>query len=91
MVTTIHNKELRKALEKEGMADLTLLRGDGYFYWTSDTNEDLSLALLDVPTIPVCWYCQQNLDSWLRDAQEAFKAAKATLALWKEWEKEEQA
>lgn len=64
--------QVRKHIQKK-YPDLNLIRGKGYFYFVSDTNEKLSYDLnskLDTTSVLVCNIYDLTLDQWLLEADE---------------------
>jgi len=72
----IKNKKFLAALKRDGLEDMKLIRGDGYFYWVSDTDFNLGVALVDSPMIMVCYFKHQSIEKWVADAKEAYLAAR---------------
>lgn len=63
----VKNKRLYSALEKEGIVDVVLVKGDGYFYLTSD-NEDVfnsKISNIESNFIPVYALCHLSIDGWV--------------------------
>ena len=76
----IKNKAFRKAMDANGLSDLTLIRGYGYFYWVSDSNFELGVALMDVPKVMVCRFNQMALYEWITEAFTAYHEAQRIMA-----------
>lgn len=58
---TITNRQLRKALEAEGLGDINLEKDDGYFYIWSD---ERVIDLYD-NSICVCHFNQCTIGEWV--------------------------
>jgi len=67
----IINKRFRKALERRGLADMDLVRGNGYFYWTSYSNKELR-SLINKSgreNVIVNWFYQLSITQWVDIAE----------------------
>jgi len=71
----IQNKALLRALKKEGLEDMKLIRGAGYFYWMSNTNRKLGLALVNAEVVLVCYFHHLSIVDWVQEAKEAYQNA----------------
>lgn len=66
---TIKNKKLLEALKKEGLEDINLEKGNGYFWVWSDT-EDLNLYS---SSILVNSFKDQSIKDWVNDIKKILK------------------
>lgn len=66
---TIKNKKLLEALKKEGLEDINLEKGNGYFWIWSDT-KDLNLYS---SSILVNSFKDQSIEDWINDIKRILK------------------
>lgn len=73
MARDIKNKALYKALAKEGIEDVILVKAEGYFFVTSD-NEQMyeKLRELESTSIYVYSFAQQSIEEWVEDIKRLF-------------------
>ena len=66
---TIKNKKLLEALKKEGLEDINLEKGNGYFWIWSDA-KDLNLYS---SSILVNSFKDQSIEDWINDIKRILK------------------
>lgn len=68
MQQTITNKRFRKLMTDAGLADVELVKGDGYHYITSDNNERCQqIYSLTVQSIYVCHFNELTPAQWVEE------------------------
>lgn len=66
---TVKNRKLKEALKKEGLEDINLEKGNGYFWIWSDT-KDLNLYS---SSILVNSFKDQSIEDWINDIKRILK------------------
>ena len=68
-------KQVNEAIQRE-VGNVTLCRGAGYFYVTSDDRSlDLKLQAMYSTSIYVCHLSQQSLEAWIADVRDIAEQA----------------
>ena len=74
----ITDKRLRKELDKRGYNTIQLVKGDGYFYWVDeDENDTHNLLLADSTSVYLCHYNQQTYLQWVDELEQLIKSIEA--------------
>lgn len=61
--------QINKAIQKQ-FKNVTLFKGEGYFYvWSDEEEMGLKLAGLDTTSIYVRYLNQQSLEEWVQDVK----------------------
>jgi len=87
----ITNKELRKALDKAGLATLKLWRGDGYLFWYSDDPiTSNALYATGVSTVVlVCFFHHLSIARWVEEAKSMMAEIEQFEREYREYENEQ--
>jgi hypothetical protein len=76
MEMTIKNKNFRKAMDNAGFAKIQLVRSiQGYHYLYSDDNDTMDILMNVSTSIPVCYFSQQTIATWVSDVRDIWDAA----------------
>ncbi len=68
MQQTITNKRFRKLMAEAGLADVELVKGDGYHYITSgDSKRSQQIYSLTVQSIYVCHFNELTPAQWVEE------------------------
>lgn len=68
MLQTITNKRFRKLMADAGLADVELVKGDGYHYITSnDSERSQQIYSLTVQSIYVCHFNELTPAQWVEE------------------------
>lgn len=68
---TIKNRKLEEALKKEGLEDINLEKGNGYFWiWSDDEEMNLKITSLYSNSILVNSFKDQSIENWVKDIKE---------------------
>jgi len=68
MLQTIKNKRFRKLMTDAGLADVELVKGDGYHYITSnDSERSQHIYSLTVQSIYVCHFNELTPAQWVEE------------------------
>ena len=73
----IENKQLRKAMDKNGLSHFSLAKNKDYFWIVANKNatEEEEYAALWAPSIGVYAFNRQSVDSWIKDIKNSLKEA----------------
>lgn len=73
----VKNPKLYRLLKKEGLDKIILVKGDGYFYVTSDDDDVYDeLCNLESTSIYVNSFYHQSPEKWVEDIKELLKDTK---------------
>lgn len=68
---TVKNRKLKEALKKEGLANINLEKGNGYFWiWSDDEEMNLKITSLYSNSILVNSFKDQSIENWVKDIKE---------------------
>jgi len=68
-------KQVNRAIQKQ-VGNVSLCKGDGYFYVTSDDRSlDLKLQSQQSTSIYVCHLNQQSVEAWVADVRDIAEQA----------------
>ena len=74
MVRVIKCKKLHKLMVEAGLEKVLLIKGEGYFYLTSEDEETaIEIAGLPENAIYVCAYNHQTPEQWVSDIKNLLK------------------
>ena len=68
---TVKNRKLKEALKKEGLENINLEKGNGYFWvWSDDEEMNLKITSLYSNSILVNSFKDQSIENWIKDIKE---------------------
>lgn len=68
---TVKNRKLKEALKKEGLENINLEKGNGYFWiWSDDEEMNLKITSLYSNSILVNSFKDQSIENWVKDIKE---------------------
>lgn len=68
---TIKNRKLKEALKEEGLENINLEKGNGYFWiWSDDEEMNLKITSLYSNSILVNSFKNQSIENWVKDIKE---------------------
>lgn len=68
---TIKNRKLKEALKEEGLENINLEKGNGYFWiWSDDEEMNLKITSLYSNSILVNSFKDQSIENWVKDIKE---------------------
>lgn len=68
---TVKNRKLKEALKKEGLENINLEKGNGYFWiWSDDEEMNLRITSLYSNSILVNSFKDQSIENWVKDIKE---------------------
>ena len=68
---TVKNRKLKEVLKKEGLENINLEKGNGYFWiWSDDKEMNLKITSLYSNSILVNSFKDQSIENWVKDIKE---------------------